>query len=71
MADELPVEGYPISEDAVRTWFLDRYGREPGAEEVARIVNAMAAREATPPVEATATDEPAPQPDATSARPAS
>ena len=58
MALELPVEGYPISEEAVHTWFVDRFRREPGAAELARILNAMAAREATPPVEDTGTGDP-------------
>ena len=57
MALELPVEGYPISEEAVHTWFVDRFRREPGAAELARILNAMAAREATPPVEDTGSEE--------------
>jgi hypothetical protein len=48
---ELPVEGYPISQEAVITWFRDRYGRMPSAEEVSDILNAMADREATPPRE--------------------
>jgi hypothetical protein len=51
MADELPVEGFPISGDAVHTWFVDRHGREPSAEELTRIINAMSEREATPPLE--------------------
>ena len=58
MAEELPVEGFPISEAEVRHWFLDRYRRAPGAVELTRILNAMAAREATPPVEDTGTDPP-------------
>jgi hypothetical protein len=48
---ELPVEGYPIGAEAVTTWFQDRYGRIPSAEELTDILNAMAEREATPPRE--------------------
>ncbi|MBO0712873.1 MAG: hypothetical protein J2P47_16495 [Acetobacteraceae bacterium] len=49
---ELPVEGYPIGEEAVRAWFQHRRGREPSAEELGEILLAMTARDATPPVEA-------------------
>ena len=48
---EIPVEGYPISAEAVTQWFQDRHGRLPGEEELITIINAMAAREATPPRE--------------------
>jgi len=48
---ELPVEGYPISDEAVTGWFLRRYGRLPGALEVGWIMDAMAQRETTPPIE--------------------
>ena len=58
MAIELPVEGFPIAATEIRRWFLDRHGREPGAEELYGIINAMAAREATPPVEDTGTERP-------------
>jgi hypothetical protein len=51
MTIELPVEGFPIAAAEIRRWFLDRYQREPGTEELTEIINAMAAREATPPVE--------------------
>jgi hypothetical protein len=47
---ELPVEGFPPSEEMVTRWFLHRWGRLPGAEEIGRILNAMALREASPPV---------------------
>ena len=53
---ELPVEGYPIGEEAVRAWFQHRYSREPSAEEVGEILLAMTARDATPPVEAPGPD---------------
>jgi hypothetical protein len=48
---ELPVEGYPISDEAVTGWFLQRYGRLPGAPEVGWIMDAMAQRETTPPID--------------------
>jgi hypothetical protein len=54
---ELPVEGFPVGATPVRAWFLRRYGREPGMAELVRLLNAMAAREATPPVEETAADQ--------------
>lgn len=50
MPIELPVEGFPIAAEEIRRWFLDRYRREPSAEELTGIINAMAEREATPPV---------------------
>jgi len=55
MIGELPVEGFPISGVEVHRWFLNRHGRQPGAEELTCIINAMAAREATPPVGDTGT----------------
>jgi hypothetical protein len=48
---ELPVEGFPVSAAEVRVWFIDRYGREPGAAELTEIINAMAERETSPPLE--------------------
>jgi hypothetical protein len=48
---ELPVEGYPISDEAVTGWFLQRYRRLPSAPEVGCILDMMAQREATPPIE--------------------
>lgn len=53
---DLPVEGYPIGEAAVRAWFERERGREPSAEELGRILLAMTARDATPPI----VDAPAP-----------
>jgi hypothetical protein len=47
----LPEEGFPPSADAVHAWFVARHGREPGAEELTAILNAMALRDATPPIE--------------------
>jgi hypothetical protein len=58
MMEELPAEGFPVSAEPVRRWFMHRYRREPGAVELARVLNAMAAREATPPIEDTAACEP-------------
>ena len=48
---EIPVEGYPVSVEAVTVWFRDRYGRDPGDPELNSIINAMAEREATAPRE--------------------
>jgi hypothetical protein len=45
---ELPVQGYPISRDAITTWFRDRHGREPSALEVGEIMLRMTARDSTP-----------------------
>ncbi len=53
MPQELPAPGFPVSGDAVHTWFVDRYGREPSAAELTELLNAMAARDATPPVRGT------------------
>ena len=55
---ELPVEGFPISAEAVRAWYVDRHGQVPSERELGRILIAMSAREATPPVTETAADEP-------------
>jgi hypothetical protein len=46
---QLPVAGYPISEEAVTYWFQHRYEREPTDRELGAIIDAMARREATPP----------------------
>ena len=46
---ELPVVGYPLSEDAVSYWFQQRHGRAPTELELGAILGAMAHREATPP----------------------
>lgn len=46
---ELPVAGYPISEDAVAHWFQQTYQRPPRDDELGAIIDAMAQREATPP----------------------
>jgi hypothetical protein len=45
---ELPVSGYPISRDAVVTWFRREHGREPTAEEVGQILLRMAERDSSP-----------------------
>jgi len=46
---QLPVPGYPISEDAVAHWFQQTYGRQPTDRELGAIIDAMAERETTPP----------------------
>jgi hypothetical protein len=46
---ELPAEGYPVSEEAVEYWFQSRYGRLPTEQELGAIIAKMAQREATPP----------------------
>lgn len=46
---QLPVAGYPISEDAVADWFQRTYQRAPTDRELGAIIDAMAQREATPP----------------------
>jgi hypothetical protein len=48
---DIPAEGYPFSAEAVVIWFRDRHGRDPGDAELIAILNAMAARDATPPHE--------------------
>ena len=47
----LPPPGYPISEEAVTNWFRERHQREPDDREVGVIMDAMALRNATPPIE--------------------
>lgn len=46
---QLPVAGYPISEDAVAHWFRQTYRRPPTDKELGAIIDAMAERETTPP----------------------
>lgn len=46
---QLPVAGYPISEDAVTHWFQQTYRRPPSDMELGAIIDAMAEREASPP----------------------
>lgn len=48
---ELPVLGYPINEESIISWFQQRYHRAPTSQETGAIMDAMAQREATPPVE--------------------
>ena len=48
---ELPVPGYPISRDAITTWFRREHGREPSAAEVGEIMLRMTERDSTPPRE--------------------
>ncbi len=54
---ELPVEGYPISSEAVTNWFRARFGREPSVEEVGDIMLRMTSRETALPDEGPAPDE--------------
>jgi hypothetical protein len=46
---QLPVPGYPMSEQAVTDWFRLTYHREPSELEVGTIIDAMARREVTLP----------------------
>jgi hypothetical protein len=39
---ELPVEGYPISSEAVTKWFRSRFGCEPTTEELGTLMCACA-----------------------------
>ena len=53
---ELPVAGYPISEEAVTNWFEQTHGRLPSERETGAIMDAMAQREASQPVKAPVSD---------------
>jgi len=44
---ELPAQGYPSSEQAVRNWFRGRFGCDPTELELGITIGAMARREAT------------------------
>ncbi|MBN8903473.1 MAG: hypothetical protein BGO51_04120 [Rhodospirillales bacterium 69-11] len=48
---ELPVAGYPISEESVMNWFQAQYHRMPTEAEVGAVMDAMARRDATPPLQ--------------------
>lgn len=48
---ELPAAGYPISEEAVTNWFQAQHHRMPTEAEVGEVMDAMARRDATPPVQ--------------------
>jgi len=48
---ELPVAGYPISAEALTSWFRRTYSRTPSARELGVLMNAMARRDSTPPHE--------------------
>ncbi len=41
----LPVEGYPVSAEAIREWFRRTYGREASELEVGEIQDMLARRE--------------------------
>jgi len=44
----LPVEGYPISVEAIREWFRRTYGREASEREVGEIQDKLAHRDSQP-----------------------
>lgn len=44
----LPVEGYPVSTEAIREWFRRTYGREATDREVGEIQDRIARRESGP-----------------------
>jgi hypothetical protein len=46
---ELPVLGYPNSEQALTSWFEKTYSRTPSARQLGVLMNAMARRDSTPP----------------------
>ena len=46
---ELPVPGYPISEEALTSWFHRTYCRAPSERELGVLMNAMSLRDSTPP----------------------
>ena len=41
----LPVEGYPVSAEAIREWFRRTYGREATDREVGEIQDRLAGRD--------------------------
>src|ERR1700760_3587569 len=47
--DELPPQGYPISEEAVMNWFQRTFNRVPEGAEGGVILDAMARRDAEQP----------------------
>jgi hypothetical protein len=47
---DIPALGYPISSEAVTSWFRTTYSREPSTAEVGRIIEAMTARDSTRPL---------------------
>lgn len=54
---ELPVLGYPISAEALTSWFCRTYSRTPSARELGVLMNAMAQRDSTPPHEGPEPDQ--------------
>jgi hypothetical protein len=46
---ELPVPGYPNSEQALTSWFNMTYSRPPSERELGVLMNAMTMRDSTPP----------------------
>jgi hypothetical protein len=45
---ELPVPGYPNSQEAITSWFHRTYFRTPSERELGVLMNAMAQRDSTP-----------------------
>ncbi|MGH7156260.1 MAG: hypothetical protein ACREF3_20240 [Acetobacteraceae bacterium] len=43
----LPVEGYPVSTDAIRAWFRRTYGREASELELGEIQDRLLRRDST------------------------
>lgn len=43
----LPVEGYPVSTEAIREWFRRTYGREASELELGEIQDRLARRDST------------------------
>jgi hypothetical protein len=54
---ELPVEGYPISTEAVGNWFRAKFGHEPTVQELCDIMLQMTNRDTTLPREGPTPDE--------------
>jgi hypothetical protein len=50
-AIELPVEGYPYSEQSLTDWFRRRHARDPSTRELGALQVALAQRDSTPPHE--------------------
>lgn len=57
----LPAKGYPNSSEALREWFRRNHGREASELELGELQDALARREATPPVNERLPGEPAPE----------
>ncbi len=46
----LPVEGYPNGSEPLREWFRRNHGREASERELGELQDALARRDATPPL---------------------